>query len=148
MFSIAFRIVFRIQFRVFSFDARTARHSTVKFVRKVRNLSAKCAGAKAQGAIMYTEGKCIRELSISRFSNRVSCQIKIFSGAVSFCRRAALIMLWPVVPFRMETRQWGAEKAHKNFFHIKLCPVTPVTGLPGRVSGQKDLCSLGSEDST
>ena len=27
----------------------------------------------------------------SRFSNRFSCQIKNFSGAVSFCRRAALI---------------------------------------------------------
>ena len=27
----------------------------------------------------------------SRFSNRFSCQIKTFSGAVSFCRRAALM---------------------------------------------------------
>ena len=54
----------------------------------------------------------------------------------------------------------GAEKAHKKFstyreqkrhiklLHIKLFPVAPVTGPPGRVSGQKDLCSLGSEDST
>ena len=31
---------------------------------------------------------------------------------------------------------------------LKLCPITPVTGLPGRVPGQKDLRSLGSEDST
>ena len=29
----------------------------------------------------------------------------------------------------------------------KLSPATLVTGLPGRVSGQEDLCSLGSEDS-
>ena len=27
----------------------------------------------------------------SRFANRLSCQIKFFSGEVSFCRRAALI---------------------------------------------------------
>ena len=30
--------------------------------------------------------------------------------------------------------------------HIKLFPVAPVTGPGGRVSGQKDLCSLRSED--
>ena len=29
----------------------------------------------------------------SRVSNRFSCQIKNFSGAVSFCRRAALMLL-------------------------------------------------------
>ena len=27
---------------------------------------------------------------------------------------------------------------------MQLCPVAPVTGPPSRVSGQKDLCSLGS----
>ena len=32
-------------------------------------------------------------ISFLRFSNRFSCQIKIFSGAISFCRRAAL-NLW------------------------------------------------------
>ena len=37
---------------------------------------------------------------------------------------------------------------HIKLLHIKLFPVAPVTGPPGRVSGQKDLCSLGSEDST
>ena len=41
----------------------------------------------------------------------------------------------------------GAEKEHKTLAH-KLCLVTPVIGLPGRVPGQKDLCSLGSRDST
>ena len=40
------------------------------------------------------------------------------------------------------------QKRHIKLWHIKLCPVTSVTGPPGRVSGQKDLCSLGSEDST
>ena len=37
---------------------------------------------------------------------------------------------------------------HIKFLHMKLSPVNPVTGLPGRVPGQKDVCSLGSEDST
>ena len=40
------------------------------------------------------------------------------------------------------------QKRHIKLLHIKLFPVAPVTGPPGRVSGQKDLCSLGSEDST
>ena len=40
------------------------------------------------------------------------------------------------------------QKRHIKLWHTKLCPVTLVTGSPGRVSGQKDLCSLGSEDST
>ena len=41
-------------------------------------------------------------------------------------------------------------KRHIKLLHIKLLlfPVAPVTGPPGRVSRQKDLCSLGSEDST
>ena len=42
----------------------------------------------------------------------------------------------------------GSRKRDIKLWHIKLCPVTSVTGPPGRVSGQKDLCSLGSEDST
>ena len=40
------------------------------------------------------------------------------------------------------------QKRHIKLLHIKLFPVAPVTSPPGRVSGQKDLCSLGSEDST
>ena len=40
------------------------------------------------------------------------------------------------------------QKRHIKLLHIKLFPVAPVTGPPGRVSGQKDLCSLISEDST
>ena len=40
------------------------------------------------------------------------------------------------------------QKRHIKLCHTKLCPVTPVTGLPGRVPGQRDLCSLGSDDST
>ena len=41
------------------------------------------------------------------------------------------------------------KKRHIRLLHIKLFFVTPgVTGLPGRVPGRKDLCSLGSEDST
>ena len=40
------------------------------------------------------------------------------------------------------------QKRHIKLLHIKLLPVAPVTGPPGRVSGQKDLCSLGSDDST
>ena len=40
------------------------------------------------------------------------------------------------------------QRRHIKLFHIKLFPVGPVTGPPGRGSGQKDLCSLGSEDST
>ena len=40
------------------------------------------------------------------------------------------------------------QKRHIKLFHIKLFPLTPVTGPPGRVSRQKDLCSLNSEDST
>ena len=40
------------------------------------------------------------------------------------------------------------QKRHIKLLHIKLCPVGPVTGPPSRVSGQKDVCSLGSEDST
>ena len=35
---------------VFHSDERTARHSTVEYVRKVRNLSAKCAGAVGTGS--------------------------------------------------------------------------------------------------
>ena len=42
----------------------------------------------------------------------------------------------------------GTRKRHIKLWHIKLCPVTSVTGPPGRVSGRKDLCSLGSDDST
>ena len=34
------------------------------------------------------------------------------------------------------------QKRHIKLLHIKLCPVTLVTGLFGRVPGQKDLCSL------
>ena len=46
------------------------------------------------------------------------------------------------IPFR-------EQKRHIKLLHIKLCPVTSVTGLPGRVPpGQKDLCSLRSEDRT
>ena len=44
--------------------------------------------------------------------------------------------------------QGPAKKRHIKRLHIKLFPVAPVTGPPGRVSGQNDLCSLGSEDST
>ena len=40
----------RFESLAFSFDERTARHSTVRFVRKVRNLSAKCAGAISTGS--------------------------------------------------------------------------------------------------
>ena len=40
------------------------------------------------------------------------------------------------------------QKRHIKLLHMKLFPVAPVTGPPGQVSGQKDLCSLGSEDST
>ena len=40
------------------------------------------------------------------------------------------------------------QRRHIKCLHIKLFPVALVTGPPGRVSGQKDLCSLGSEDST
>ena len=40
------------------------------------------------------------------------------------------------------------QKRHIKLSHIKLFPVAPVTGPPGRVSRQKDLCCLGSEDST
>ena len=40
------------------------------------------------------------------------------------------------------------QKRHIKLLHIKLFPAALVTGPPGRVSGQKDLCSLGSEDST
>ena len=40
------------------------------------------------------------------------------------------------------------QKRHIKLLHIKLFPVAPVTGPPGRVPGQKDLCSLRSEDST
>ena len=39
------------------------------------------------------------------------------------------------------------QKRHIKLLHIKLFPVGLVTGPPGRVSGQKDLC-MGSEDST
>ena len=52
------------------------------------------------------------------------------------------------LPAGTGTRIYREQKRHIKLFHIKLCPVTPVTGPPGRVSGQKDLCSLGSEDST
>ena len=40
------------------------------------------------------------------------------------------------------------QKRHIRLLHINLFRVAPVTGPPGRVSRQKDLCSLGSEDST
>ena len=39
------------------------------------------------------------------------------------------------------------EKRHIKLWHIKLFPVTPVTG-PGRVPGHKNVWSLGFEDST
>ena len=42
----------------------------------------------------------------------------------------------------------GEQKRHVKLLHIKLFAAAPVTGPPDRVSGQKDLCSLGSEDST
>ena len=40
------------------------------------------------------------------------------------------------------------QKRHIKLLHIKLFPVGPVTGPPGRVSGQNNLCSLGSADRT
>ena len=40
------------------------------------------------------------------------------------------------------------QKRHIKLLHIKFFPVAPVTGPPSRESGQKDLCSSGSEDST
>ena len=40
------------------------------------------------------------------------------------------------------------QKRHMKLWHVKLSPVTTVTGLPGRVPGQQDLCSLRSENST
>ena len=39
------------------------------------------------------------------------------------------------------------QNRHIKLLHIKLLPLAPVTDPPGRVFGQKDLCSLGSEDS-
>ena len=53
-----------------------------------------------------------------------------------------------VVPARQSFHPYGEEKAHKLLHILKLFSVTPVTGLRGRVPGQKELCSLGSEDST
>ena len=50
-------------------------------------------------------------------------------------------------PCKSPTSSRQQEKAHK-LLHIRLCPVTQVTGLLGQVPGQKYLCSLGSEDST
>ena len=47
-----------------------------------------------------------------------------------------------------ENTQVREQKRHIKLLHLKLFPVAPVTGPPGRVSGQKDLCSLGSDDST
>ena len=47
-----------------------------------------------------------------------------------------------------EAPVYREQKRHIKLLHIKLFPVAPVTGPPGRVSGQKDLCYLGSEDST
>ena len=37
----------------------------------------------------------------------------------------------------------GEQKRHIKLLHIKLFPVAPVTGPPGRVSGQKDFMFLG-----
>ena len=51
-------------------------------------------------------------------------------------------------PYNLEAISYREQKRHIKLFHIKLFPVAPVTGPPGRVSGRKDLCSLGSEDST
>ena len=48
----------------------------------------------------------------------------------------------------MKTDNTADQKRHLKAQHIKLCPVTPVAGLLGRISGQKDSCSMGSEDST
>ena len=46
-------------------------------------------------------------------------------------------------------QKWFSEQTrHIKAYHIKLCPVILVTGLPGRVSGQRDLCCLSPEDRT
>ena len=45
-------------------------------------------------------------------------------------------------------RKNGLTFLFKEVRDIKLFPVAPVTSPPGQVSGEKDLCSLGSEDST
>ena len=34
------------------------------------------------------------------------------------------------------------QKRHIKLLHIELFPVAPVSGPPGRVSGQKDLCNF------
>ena len=49
---------------------------------------------------------------------------------------------WMAIP------RFREQKRHIKLSHIELFPVALVTGPPGRVFGQKDLCSLGSEDST
>ena len=43
---------------------------------------------------------------------------------------------------------FGSRVYREQKRHMKLCPVTLLTSLPGRVPGQNYLCSLGSEDST
>ena len=55
-------------------------------------------------------------------------------GKVSFARQS-----------NIDSRE---QKRHIELLHVKLFPVALVTGPPGRVSRQKDLCCLRSEDST
>ena len=47
---------------------------------------------------------------------------------------------------KFDTHDLATEQ--KTLLHINLFLLAPVTGPPGRVSGQKDLCSLVSEDRT
>ena len=47
---------------------------------------------------------------------------------------------WRMIPKR--------QKRRITVWHMKLFAITPVTNLHGWVPGQKDLCSLGAEDSS
>ena len=62
----------------------------------------------------------------SRFSNRFSCQIKSFSGAVSFCRHAALICC-PVQKWRFFDSPFSVAGAQWGFFDSE--PSCPDLGI-------------------
>ena len=51
-------------------------------------------------------------------------------------------------PIQRPELSWGAEKAHIKLLQNNFFPVAPVTSPSGQVSGQRDLCFLGSEDNT
>ena len=90
-------------------------------------------------------GLCVFFASNSRFTRLFQAALDNLATAPSPPPSQFTVCTSRFARLRADFRE---QKRHIKLLHIKLFPVAPVTGPPGRVSGQKDLCSLGSEDST